>query len=477
MVSGKGTACDVGTDHAYLAAYLVQSGKCKNVIASDINDGPLKAAAQTVKKLELSAQIRLVKTNGLELIPPDGITDVILAGMGAETICEIIGKTEWLSENINIVIQPMTKIPFLRRWLYRNKFEILKETAVIDDKFTYTVMQVRYSGYAIEINELVENAGRLDYSLDDSKIYAQKQYERVYGVLQGLRKSGRLNQDMIRLAALSDTLKSVSDGGYKVFVKDIYEEINRIAPFSLQESWDNSGLLVGGMYSEVRKILLSLDITNDVVDEAIEKGADLIVSHHPVIFDSLKVLDANNPAVRLAMNGISAICSHTPLDIADGGINDIIFDMLKEPLSLYDMKTPLEITDAEGNVGLGRVCVTHVDLNAKHIAKVLKEIFGCSVVRYTDTAAPIENIAICAGSGGSLLEKVLEQEISAFITSDIKHDVWINARNNDVALFDCGHFYTENVVLKYLEKVLRANVVGAEVSIAANNNDMINYEI
>lgn len=109
-------------------------------------------------------------------------------------------------------------------------------------------------------------------------------------------------------------------------VSDIYGKINEIAPFSFQEKWDNSGLLIGDKEKKVSKILLALDITSEVAKEAEKGNYDLVISHHPVIFNPLYTLSNQNPAVMLAKNDISAICCHTPLDMATGGINDIIVD-------------------------------------------------------------------------------------------------------------------------------------------------------
>ncbi|MBQ9375316.1 MAG: Nif3-like dinuclear metal center hexameric protein, partial [Ruminococcus sp.] len=111
-------------------------------------------------------------------------------------------------------------------------------------------------------------------------------------------------------------------------VLDIYRLIDGFAPFDLQEDYDNSGLVVGGYQSEVKRVLLALDITNSVADEAVQKGYDLVISHHPVIFNGLKLLSPQNPAVILATNGINALCIHTNFDIANGGMNDLLCERL-----------------------------------------------------------------------------------------------------------------------------------------------------
>ena len=131
LVSGKGIACDVGTDHAYLAAELVISGKCDNVIACDINEGPLDAAAKTVKKYGVADKVQLVLSDGLDNVPREDISDIIIAGMGGETIADILKRAVGFDSDVQYILQPMTKIDVLRGFLGKYGFKILSETAVV----------------------------------------------------------------------------------------------------------------------------------------------------------------------------------------------------------------------------------------------------------------------------------------------------------------------------------------------------------
>lgn len=475
MVSGKGIVCDVGTDHAYLPVYLVKNNLCKSAIASDIADGPLDAAKANIAKYGLSGSIETVKSDGLENICPDGISDVIIAGMGAETISDIIKNAQWLKKDINIILQPMTKTPFLRRWLYENGFEIIKEEAVCDNDFIYTVMNVKYSGYRINVSELFADTGMFNFSDKDSLSYARKQYTRIKAISDGIKRSGKtadtsaLDEECIRI-------KSIADGDSKVTVGMIYDEINRIAPFHTQDSWDNSGLLVGERETEVTSVLTALDITHEVIDEAIRKKANLIISHHPVIFHPLKKLSFKNPAVRLAANGISAICVHTPLDKAVNGINDIIADMLEREFRTGMTRCPIIPDEKNSPDGDGRiVTISGETLGAKAFAQRLKAMFGDIPVRYTGGSRPVKKVAVCSGSGGSLLSYVVKQDCDAYITGDVKHDVWLDAAANDISLFDCGHFYTEQISAEYLMRLLRTFAPGIRTEAAESSRDITEY--
>ncbi len=477
MVTGKGKVCDVGTDHAYLSAYLVQQKICNSVIASDIADGPLEAAQITIERLGLSDKVTIIKSDGLKSIDPDGVTDVIIAGMGAETISSIISDTKWLRNNINIIIQPMTKIPFMRKWLYENKFEITKEEAVSDEGFIYTVMNVRYSGYHIKINETVANAGKFNYSDADAKKFGEVQINRLRSIANGISQSDPESEKVLMLRDLCMKISDMISGNITVTVEDVYNQINEAADFSTQDSWDNSGLLVGSMKDKVTGILVTLDITDEVIKEALAEKANLIISHHPVIFHPLKNLSPKNPAVKMAAAGISAICVHTPIDMAVNGINDIIVDMLGDKFKLLECIRPIIPLRDGSPAGTGRICELSDSMTAAQMAVKLKKIFGCRVVRYTNTAIPVKKIAICSGSGGSLLGDVIENDCQAYITGDIKHDIWIEAANNNIALFDCGHFYTETIVTEYISKLLQANIMGVKTISAKSNIDVVSYEV
>lgn len=246
---------------------------------------------------------------------------------------------------------------------------------------------------------------------------------------------------------------------------DIYNLINEFAPYNLQESYDNSGVNVGSTEKEVRKILLALDVTNEVCDEAISENADLIITHHPVIFRGLKSLDEKNVAVRLAVNGISAISMHTNFDSAKGGMNDL----LCERLGLV----PKESLLIENGVPTGYVCECEFE-SAKALAEVAKSRLGCRVVRYNDEGKAVRLVAVCSGSGGGFLINAIKKSCDAYITGDVKHDVFIDAHNAGLTVIDAGHFYTENIFYSFLINIITENFKDVEVFTARTNKDVVN---
>lgn len=229
-------------------------------------------------------------------------------------------------------------------------------------------------------------------------------------------------------------------------VKDIYNFLDSIAPFNQQCEWDNSGMLVGENDKEVKKIALVLDITAEAVKKAAEIGADLIISHHPVIFRAVKTFTDNDPAFLIAKNGISAICAHTSLDCADGGVNDVLAASLG-----FESVSPLPV---DGEAAMVRFAET--DTDADTLAKLICEKLGTGV-RIADSGKKIKKVAFCGGGGGCFIEAVAESGCDAYITGDVSHHEFLNALALGLTVIAAGHFETENPVISVLEEKIRKN--------------------
>lgn len=220
-------------------------------------------------------------------------------------------------------------------------------------------------------------------------------------------------------------------------VGKVYDFLDSIAPFGLQQSYDNSGICAGSRDIEVSRVLTALDITHKVVDEAESLGCELIISHHPVIFRPIRVASLENPAVRIAALGKAAICAHTSFDSAEGGMNDLLAAKL-------GLKT-LEPLGFDEGKPMGYVCETSESYTTEQLAALCKEKLGCTVVRYTPGSGSITRVGICSGSGGSLLNTAKAKGCGALITGDCKHSDFVSARNEKFCLIDAGHFHTENI--------------------------------
>ena len=228
-------------------------------------------------------------------------------------------------------------------------------------------------------------------------------------------------------------------------VKEIFEIINNLAPVESALSYDNAGILVGDCNSEVKIALVCLDCTPAAVKKAKNEGAELIVTHHPIIFKPLKnvVKERGNVVYDCIKNCISVISMHTNLDVAKGGVNDCLAKALK----LIDISP---ITDDEGfSFRKGELSE---EMSADGLARYVKSILG-GTVRYTDGGTPIKRVAVCGGSGGNDLHIAMENT-DAFITADVKHNLFIEANAKGYTLLDAGHFHTENVIVEPLAKQL-----------------------
>lgn len=247
---------------------------------------------------------------------------------------------------------------------------------------------------------------------------------------------------------------------------DVYKAIDEFAPFSTQEKWDNSGLLVGDSSMVADRIYVTIDISNDSIEAAKAVGAQMIVAHHPIIFSPMKNLAPFDPVWKLAAANMAAICVHTPLDMAPEGINARLYNMLSSDLKLGEITASLE--------DFGWIAESHACLTSEELGAVLKETFGCTVVRYTGTDKPLKKIAVCGGSGGSLLDKACALGCDAFITGDVKHDRWYAAKNMNIALFDCGHYHTERISADILAAKLRNALPEAQI-IVGDLCDPVSY--
>ena len=470
LVGGEGIVCDVGTDHAYLAAELINSGKCSKVIASDINEGPLDSARKTVEKYGITDKVELVLSDGLKNVSLDGVSDIVIAGMGGETIAAIIGSIKSMPYSVaRFILQPMTKTELLRKELYKLGFTIAEERTVEEGGKLYVVMLVdarsSFEGWLTETESLY---GFFDG--ENGKRYRENESERLSKIAVSLEKAGK-QAEAKHYEALSYRMKN---GTGVEEIDDVISYLNSIYPFNLQEKWDNSGYLVESRGTEVSKILLSLDITNEAVREADLKGAELIISHHPVIFDARKRLVRTDPVYKLVQSGIGALCMHTNLDIAEGGTNGVILQKFREAFRISSEPEPFEEIGSENN--LGWIVTLDEPVETETFGKSIKQIFGCEYVRESRSSNhQLSKIAFCSGSGGSMLSLAADKGCDALVTGDVKHDVWIDANNSGIALFDCGHFHTENIVLWELRRVLEEKFPQLDIEIAAASVDPCEY--
>ena len=191
LISPGAHVCDVGTDHAQLAVYLLEEGIAADVIASDIGKGPLQAAQRTIAAHGLETRIRTILSDGLAQIPPEGLTHIVIAGMGGETIIHILEDCPFPLSGIQLILQPMTKARELRTWLYTAGFGIDAERCVRDDRYLYAVMRAAYTGVCVTPDAVTACLGGMDLQDADCLAYAERVYAQLCKARDGRRSAGQ----------------------------------------------------------------------------------------------------------------------------------------------------------------------------------------------------------------------------------------------------------------------------------------------
>lgn len=245
-----------------------------------------------------------------------------------------------------------------------------------------------------------------------------------------------------------------------ITVQQVLEEMRRIAPPELAESWDNVGLLVDAG-RPVDAILTTLDITAPVVEEAVKQGCTLIVSHHPVIFDPIKRVTAQDLPAMLLAGGVSAICMHTNLDAAPGGVNDTLAELL-------GMRDTIPFADGCGRIG------TVDATTAKALAELCQDTLGPGV-RYVEADHPVLRLAEVSGAGGSYWKEALELGADCLVTGEASHHVACDAKQRGMGLVAAGHWATERPIAAVLAKRLSEAFPDIPVTVSRADQDPFTY--
>lgn len=240
-------------------------------------------------------------------------------------------------------------------------------------------------------------------------------------------------------------------------VKNIYDFIDRIAPFDAQEEWDNSGFLIGEFRKEVKRVVMSLDATKSACEFAKGVGADLLITHHPAIFSGVKELKKGDAVYTLIENDIAQISAHTSFDIADDGIN---FNLAK----ILGLKNAKRIDDSF-------IVVGELDspMSIDDLAEYVSERLDSKSIRFTDTDKLISTIAL----GGGACEEYTDlacDNADCFITGDMKYHPLLDASEKGQVVIVAGHFETENQPFLMLKERLEQVFTDVEFLIAPVNN-------
>lgn len=259
-------------------------------------------------------------------------------------------------------------------------------------------------------------------------------------------------------------------------VADILTYLETLAPRSMKMDWDNVGLLCGSRKTAVTKVLVALDPFEGVCREAADWGAELIVTHHPMIFQPLKAVTDETAVGRsiqlLCREGISAINAHTNLDCAPGGVND----RLAAALGLAEVRVidPMGVDESGTEWGLLRQGTVEEQLLSAFLSTV-KTALGCERLRYVDSGKPVRKVAVGGGACASELMDAVHAGCDTFVTSDVKYNQFWDAFDCGLNLIDAGHFHTENPVTACLAEKIAVKFPEVEVKISETHHDCMKF--
>lgn len=277
----------------------------------------------------------------------------------------------------------------------------------------------------------------------------------------------------------------------KLRIHEIVSAFESIAPLALQESYDNSGLIVGEMGAQVSKALLCLDSTEAVVDEAIAKGCDLIIAHHPIVFGGLKRFTGGDyvqrAVIKAIRNNIAIYACHTNLDnVLRGGVNERIAQQLGfeaervlRPIAAdfgsFVGIGGLDDSDVFRTAGAGVLCKLQKPMNVLDFLQHLKAKMGVDVVKYTKCDVEmVSKVAICGGAGSFLIGDALRAGADAFITSDVKYHEFFDAEGK-MLLCDIGHYESEKYTIDLFSNILSAKFPKFATIFAGTITNPIDY--
>lgn len=258
-------------------------------------------------------------------------------------------------------------------------------------------------------------------------------------------------------------------------VRDITSALEAFAPLSLQESYDNAGLIVGAPDDEVSSALLCVDITEEVMDEAERVGADMVISHHPVIFHPLKRLNGascvERVVARALRRGIALYAAHTNLDSTPQGMSYELARILG-----VEVERTLELTrGADSPAGFGIVGMLPAAEPAEAFMRRMKQTLGVGAVRHSDVVFPeVRRVAICTGSGASLLGEAKRSGAQIYVAADFRYNDFLDA-GGEIIIADVGHFESEYCAINLMYDVIKKKMPNFALRKSVNSRNPVNY--
>ena len=249
--------------------------------------------------------------------------------------------------------------------------------------------------------------------------------------------------------------------------RDVMNVIEKEYPLNYALSWDNVGLLVGRDDKEVKKIYIALDATDEVIDEAVKNGADMLITHHPMIFSPIKKIHnldfVGGRILKLIQNDISYYAMHTNYDVLG------MAELSGDKMNMKDAEI-LEVT-AEGDIGeedepegIGRVSDLEIPMTLRECCEDVKDAFHLGTVKvFGNLEDKVKRIAICPGSGKSVIQAALDKHADVLITGDIGHHDAVDAAAQGMVIIDAGHYGLEHIFVSYMKEYLERRCENIEI--------------
>ena len=435
---------DVGCDHGYLSAYLLERCECLRVLACDVSAPSLQKAKDHMRAKGYADRVRFDVGDGLAVV--DGAMDaIVIAGMGGQLILRIVEAGLDRIGGAALILQANTDLPLLRSGLAKLGFVIEKEAFTEAAGRHYVTMLVR-KGNARGMDGREALLGAAYRGVKDDGQRAYFTWQRGVRVRE-MQRTACLGTAQARMAQNSEELKWITEAlnMNACMVKDVVRMVGEIAPYELAEEWDNVGLLVGREKGEVTRALVALDLTKGVIEEAKALGAQLIVTHHPVMFSPRKRLTDEDYEggliLTLAQNGMSLIAAHTNLDAAPGGVNDTLMALMGAKNVMGE--GCFRVGDLAEGTTLGMLC-------ARAAAKL-----HTAVRAYGAEDTVVRKLGCCSGAGSSEMGEAIAFGADCFITGEVKHHHALGAAAAGVCMIEAGHYETENPVCEVLANALQ----------------------
>ena len=435
---------DVGCDHGYLTAYLLERCGELCVLACDVSAPSLQKAKDYMRAKRYADRVRFAVGDGLSVL--DGEMDaIVIAGMGGQLILRIVHEGMAKIGGAALILQANTDLPLLRSGLAQIGFAVEREAYTeAAGRHYVTLLARKAEPHALSAREALLGAAARGVMNDGQRAYFT--WQRGVRVRE-MQQTAAICTAKVRMAHNSEELDYISEAlnMNACTVKDIARMVGEIAPYEMAEAWDNVGLLVGRANGEVTRVLVALDLTHAVIDEAKALGAQLIVTHHPVMFAPRKRLTDEDYEgellLSLAENRMALIAAHTNLDAAPGGVNDTLMALMGA--KNVTGEGCFRVGDLAEGTTLGMLC-------ARAASKL-----HTAVRAYGAEDTVVTKLGCCSGAGSSEMGEAIALGADCFITGEVKHHHALEAMARGVCLIEAGHYETENPVCEVIAGALQ----------------------